>query len=205
MERVDLTHTFTADMPVYPGDPKSTLIQISSIAKDGFTDHLLTTPMHVGTHMDAPLHMIEGGKTIDAIELDRFFGPGVLLDARNKLSVDRDILDNITVPKGAFILVYTGQDAKWNKDSYFYGYPLITEAFGTRAVELGVHAVGVDTPSVDEPPFATHKALLGKGVLVIEHMTNLGTLVNKKFDVIALPPKLTTDGATVRVIAQTLS
>lgn len=49
-------------MPVYPGDPKPTLEQVAFIAKDTFNDHKLTTVMHVGTHIDAPLHMIANGK-----------------------------------------------------------------------------------------------------------------------------------------------
>ena len=69
-------------------------------------------------------------------------------------------------------------------------------------VELGVHAVGMDTLGPDEPPFPTHKILLGNGILIIENLTNLDKLIGKQFDVIALPVKLATDAASVRVIAK---
>jgi arylformamidase len=64
MQLIDLTQTFGSMMPVYPGDPAPELKQITTIETHGFTDHQLTTAMHVGTHMDAPLHMIAGGKKI---------------------------------------------------------------------------------------------------------------------------------------------
>jgi len=78
MKLIDLTHTFTSDMPVYPGDPKATLEQIAFIEKDTYNDHKLTTAMHVGTHMDASLHMHADGKKMDEINPERFFGKGVL-------------------------------------------------------------------------------------------------------------------------------
>lgn len=157
MHLVDLTQAFTADMPVFPGDPKSKLVRVASIPKEGFTDHMLTTPMHVGTHMDAPLHMIVGGKTMDIIPLEWFFGPGVLIDARNVSAVDETLVPG-SVPNGAIALVYTGFSKKWKTDAYMTGHPLISESFSNRMIELGVHAVGMDTLGPDEPPFPTLKS-----------------------------------------------
>lgn len=201
MKIIDLTHAFTADMPAYPGDPKSELLQATSIAKDGYTDHKLTTLMHVGTHMDAPLHMIPNGKTMDEIEPDKFFGPGILIDARGQSSVNADLLTNVSIPADSFVLVYTGYEDKWKTDAYFVDHPPITESFAKRLVELKVHGVGMDMIGPDEPPFPTHKILLGHEILIIENMTNLKQLLEKSFDIIALPAKFATDAAPVRVIA----
>jgi len=76
MKLIDLTHTFIEDMPVYPGDPASKLKQIANIEKDGFVDHEIKTAMHVGTHMDAPLHMIQDGKKLSELSLEKFFWSG---------------------------------------------------------------------------------------------------------------------------------
>ncbi len=58
MELIDLTHSFTNKMPVYSGDRTPVLKQAGGIDKYGFVHFELQSGMHVGTHMDAPLHMI---------------------------------------------------------------------------------------------------------------------------------------------------
>ncbi|MBN2752099.1 MAG: cyclase family protein, partial [Rhodospirillaceae bacterium] len=60
MRFIDLSHTFGPDMPAYPGDPIPKLQQIASIPEHGYTAFQLDSGMHVGTHMDAPQHMIPG-------------------------------------------------------------------------------------------------------------------------------------------------
>ena len=62
MHFVDLTHPFTSTMPAYPDDPASSLTERLNVENDGYADHTLTTTMHVGTHIDAPEHMIAGGR-----------------------------------------------------------------------------------------------------------------------------------------------
>ena len=105
MKIIDLTHTFTDDMPVFPGDPKATLQQVAFIKKDTYNDHKLTTLMHVGTHMDAPLHMVEDGKTIDQITPEKFMGEGVLINVCGKNKIDLAVLEGIQIKEGSIVLL----------------------------------------------------------------------------------------------------
>lgn len=206
MKIIDLTHTFTSDMPVYPGDPKATLEQVAFIEKDTYNDHRLTTVMHVGTHMDAPLHMISDGKKIDQISLDKFMGKGVLIDVRGKDKIDADVLENLSLEEGAVVLLLTGFGSKYRSDDYFKDYPYLTEDFANKMVELKVSMVGMDMlgPDLDKP-WVTHKILLGSEILILENLTNLDQLLGvEDFEVIALPAKLSSDSAPVRVIARIL-
>jgi len=204
MKIIDLTHTFTEDMPVYPGDPKSSLEQVAFIEKDTFNDHRLTTVMHVGTHMDAPLHMISGGKTIDEIEPNVFIGNGVLLDVRGKGKIDAATLDNVQIAEGSIVLLYTGFGTKYRTKEYYDGYPELTEDFANKMVELKIKMVGMDMLGPDyNSPWITHKILLKNEILILENLANLDQLVGiKKFEIIALPAKLKADAAPVRVIAR---
>ncbi len=204
MKIIDLTHKFTNNMPVFPGDPKSTLEQIAFIDKDTYNDHKLTTAMHVGTHMDAPLHMIEEGKTIDEITPDRFIGKGVLVDVRGKDKIDPAVLKNVHIDEGSIVLLYTGFGSKFGTDYYFKGYPYLTADFANKMVELKVKMVGMDMLSPDlDKPWITHKILLGNGILILENLTNLDQLLDAKdFEIIALPAKLNSDAAPVRVTAR---
>lgn len=202
MKYIDLTHSFTPDMPAYPGDPKASLTQAASIDNEGYSDHLLHTLMHVGTHMDAPLHMIRGGKHMDEIPLSSFFGVGLLIDARGKKLIDASILEGVHIPEGAIVLVFTGFGDRYRTPEYFEDYPQIDESFAKRLVEAKVKIVGMDIVGPDQPPFPTHKELLGNNVLIIENLTNLESLIGMKhFDVMAIPAKFHTDATPVRVIA----
>lgn len=108
MKLIDLIYTFDNVTPVFPGDPKPRLEQVAFIEKDSFNDHKISTVMHVGTHMDAPLHMIENGATIEGLSLERFIGRGVLIDACGKKEVDTSILKAYTIHAGDIVLLYTG-------------------------------------------------------------------------------------------------
>lgn len=203
MKYIDLTHTFTDNMPVYPGDPIPELTQIADIQKEGYTDYRLTTGMHVGTHMDAPLHMLAGGKRLSEIAPEKFFGLGYLIDARGKSIVDTEALKNHSIKKGGIVIVFTGFSDKFGQAEYYEKYPEISEEFAHKMIELGVKIVGMDTPSPDRPPFKVHKLLLQEEILIIENLANLELLVGmKQFEIFALPTKLETEAAPIRVIAR---
>ncbi len=203
MPIIDLTHTFTASMPVYPGDAKPTVEQTAFLTEHGYNDFSIRTGMHVGTHIDAPLHMVENGKRIAAYPVERFVGQGVLLDAREKKIIDTDLLDGKTVEHGSIVLVLTGFDHCYHDARYFTDFPKMTEQFAKKLVAAGVIIVGMDTASPDVAPFPVHKILLGNDVLILENLTNLSTLLNvPQFEVLALPAKYDVEAAPVRVIAR---
>ncbi len=202
MKIIDLTHSFTDNMPAFPGDPPASLKPITKLEESGYNDHEIKSPMHVGTHMDAPLHMIADGKRMDEISPDKFMGEGIVLDVRGKEVIDGTVFDNVTVNPGSIVLVYTGFGTKYKSPGYDEGQPTITEDFAQKAVSLNVKIVGMDIFGPDQPPFLTHKTLLGSEVLIIENLVNLELLLNENhFEVIALPMKLHADAAPVRVIA----
>jgi kynurenine formamidase len=203
MKIVDLTHTFSEDMPVYPGDPIPELLQIASIAKEGYTDYKITTGMHVGTHMDAPLHMLEGGKKLSEIEPQQFIGRGILIDAREKNAIDDSLLATLSKGQADIVLVMTGFYKKFRSPEYYTSHPEITESFAQKIISLGIKMVGIDTPSPDRPPFKVHKLLLGNDILIVENLTNLEQLLGvPSFEVLALPAKFDAEAAPVRVLTR---
>lgn len=191
-------------MPVYPGDPKATLEQVAFIDKDTYNDHKLTTVMHVGTHMDAPLHMIKNGKSMDEVSLDSFFGEGVVIDVRGKKEIDSSVLSNIKINSGSIVLLFSDFGKKFRTKDYFKDYPGVKEDFARKTVEFGVKLLGMDFLGPDyDKPWPTHKILLGNEIIILENLTNLDQLLGvENFEVIALPAKLESDAAPVRVIAR---
>ena len=172
-------------MPTYPGDPVASLKQVAFVGKDGYADHALATTMHVGTHIDAPAHMIEGGKKIHELPLALFSGVGIVMDARDKqeLSIElaaRPSLTESKVQPYPIVLFCTAFSKYYRHDSgkYFSDYPVMTEALARELIRLKVKLIGLDTPSPDRPPFAVHKILLGAGIPIIENLTNLEELLS---------------------------
>jgi len=204
MNYIDLSHTFIDNMPVFPGDPTTSLKQITTIANNGYTDHQLSTVMHVGTHMDAPLHMIEKGKYMDEYSPEKFVGPGVLVNVYKKSVIDVDALHGVTLQNGSIVLLYTGMSEVFGTQNYNTDYPKITEGFAQTLVDKGVSIVGMDMLNPDkEESFPIHKILLSKDVLIIENLTHLNALSGvKNFEVFAFPIKLHAEAASVRVIAR---
>lgn len=202
MRIIDLTHTFDSDMPVYPGDPHAHLTQITTVADAGSADHELRTSMHVGTHMDAPMHMIEGGKYLSDMSPDCFVGRGVVIDARGRESLSEDLLDAVGDVQGCILLVCTGHSHQYRQSLYYERHPVFTEAFAEKAVRMGIKMIGMDTPSPDRPPFPVHHILLAQDILIVENLTNVESLLQMQtFTVVALPMKLHADAAPARVVA----
>ncbi len=60
MKLIDLSVLLNEKAPVYPGDPKTVIKQAGALDKDGANDNYVSVGTHVGTHIDAPFHMLAG-------------------------------------------------------------------------------------------------------------------------------------------------
>jgi kynurenine formamidase len=203
MQYVDLTHLFSNAMPVYPGDPVPELAQVADIGKDGYTDHQVKTTVHVGTHIDGPLHMVAGAKKLCDMAPDKFFGRGRIIDVRGRVVIDEDVLSRASLEKDDVVLLLTGFSRKYDTPEYYESHPELAENFARSIIEAGIKIIGLDSPSPDRPPFPIHKLLLESEVLLIENLTNLEALIGENnFEIFALPIKLDADSAPARVIAR---
>lgn len=197
-----LSHTLTDGMPAYPGDPPPQLSALATVEPDGYTAYRLCSGLHVGTHVDAPIHMVPGGKYIDDFPPDAFTGPGRLLDVRGQAIIDADVLAQATLEPGEILLLLTGHAQLFGQAAYYESAPVVTEAFARALVERRVKALGMDTPSPDRPPFEVHRILLGKDILLFENLTNLEALLPlETFFLYAFPPRIHAEAAPVTVIA----
>lgn len=203
MHVIDLTRIFHTAMPVFPGDMPPAWRQVAFIEREGYNMSQLHTGMHVGTHIDAPLHMVAGGKPLSEIPVAHFIGPGCVIDAQGRNPIDEDLLEGTDIPAGAIVLIHTGWGGYFGTDIYYRDYPELTLAFAGRMIAAGVKIIGLDTPSPDRTPYLVHKALLSHSVLIMENLTNMQLVpMDKSFEIIALPAPFEADGAPLRVIAR---
>lgn len=195
---------------MFPGDPPVELRRLGSLPTHGFLSHLASLPAHSGTHVDAPGHVIAQGAMLADLPLARFAGPGALLDVRERgaLAVTaQDLaprLGEIKALAPAFVLLQTGDAARWGADGYYTaGAHLTPEAAALLAGLPGLSGIGLDAGSVDPLDAAdlpAHKALLGAGLVIVENLRGLEQLPDRGFTFFCLPV-LGLDGSPVRAAA----
>lgn len=210
---IDLSHPLSAATPAFPGDPSPEIkiFDSTELPNDRGTRHLncshLAMSLHCGTHMDAPFHFFGDRATIDQIPLDRVVGRATLVRLPWDVAGPTIEAAHLTSYESRLkttrrVVFNTLWHHRWGQEDYFTAHPVITGAAARVLLEWGVQLVGVDTPSVDRPPFEAHLALLGGDVLIVENLTNLDAIPGDEFELIAAPLAIVgRDGSPVRAMA----
>jgi len=202
----DVTVPITNTMPVWPGDPPVQLLSKSHESRDKthvVTVTAITMASHTGTHIDAPFHMIQGGKRLNEFLLDILVGKARVLEIPALRSIGRAELEGVNWDGVERVLLKTQNSAHW-RDGKFYEEFVYLEPDGAEfLVQRGVRLVGIDYLSIDKfqsPSHPTHFALLKKNILILEAL-NLKGVTPGEYTMYALPLNLQdADGAPARVI-----
>lgn len=125
MKFVDLSVPINEKTPVYPGDQVTKIEPAGMLEKDGYEDHYVCFGTHVGTHVDAPSHMVAGGVTLDQVPLDRLSGRGVYIKIGRNLTLDT--AQKISIQEGDIVLFHTGMSNLYHQPDYYENYPAISE------------------------------------------------------------------------------
>ncbi len=182
---------------------------MGQLAVDGFVSHLASLPLHSGTHVDAPAHVLAGGALLADLPLSRFAGPGAVLDVRGRAGLAvtaADIeprLDWLRAQAAAFALVCTGDAARWGEPGYYAEGAHLTPEAALLLAGQGLSGVGLDAASADPAGsrrLPAHRALLGAGLVIVENLRGLELLPASGFEFLCLPV-LGADGSPVRAAA----
>jgi kynurenine formamidase len=230
---VDLTHPFDDHTVYWPtGErfahkPDTVGVQPGGYYYEAYS---FCAAEHGGTHLDAPIHFAEHRWTADQIPLDRMIGPAIVVDASRRAAGRRDYLVSVqdlrdwerehgAIPDGAIVLLRTGHSAYWPDPERYLGtaergaaavaklhFPgLDPEAARWLVRERSIHAIGLDTPSIDAGPsteFLAHRILLDANIPVFENVAALERLPARGFTVLALPMKIGGgSGGPLRIVA----
>lgn len=209
MKIVDLSHTIAPGMPVYPGTEPPVFSDVCTITGEGFHEKRMSLFSHTGTHIDAPVHIIPGGRCLDRFAVDHFAGRACVLDfpASSGQSIEIKKLQTCEplITKCEFVFLKTGWSRFWGSDAYFKGYPVLTLEAAEWLCSFPLKGVGMDTISADIPgtkAFPVHRALLSRDILLIENLTNLDAITDAFFLFFCLPMKIErADGSPVRAAA----
>lgn len=208
MELFDLTLPLSPGMTVYPGDPEVRFDLVRTHETDGYQVTRVCLGSHTGTHVDAPRHFLPNGATLDEFPLERFVGPGVVIDCRpsghtaepaevspatDVPRIDAAFLSErmalFPFPAGGIVILWTA------------GAFLTADAAETLA-NARPGLVGTDSPSLDTDPYPVHELILGRGIPLVENLHGLERIGTGPADFAFLPLALRgTDAAPVRAIA----
>jgi arylformamidase len=200
---VDLSHLIVDGMTTYKGFPGPHICDFWSrqdsagFYDDGSSFQIGRIDMiaNTGTYLDAPFHRYEDGADLAGVGLEHLAAlPGILVRQpwENGLMVDTARFEGLDV-EGKAVLVHTGWDRHWGTDAYFDDHPFLTAEAAQLVVNRGARLVGIDSHNIDDTRTRSrpvHSALLGAGILICEHLTNLGALPDQGFRFTAAPPKI---------------
>jgi arylformamidase len=206
MNIYDISLPVSGDLPVWPGDPPVTLERAGSI-KAGASANVTRIELgsHAGTHIDAPHHFFEQGRTADAISLEACIGPCLVLEHGPETPIEREDLDFHDLEGCERILFKTRNSDRWARGTaeFTEDYVSLGMSAAVRLVEKKIVLVGVDYLSIEAfiaPGNPVHSILLENEIVIVEGL-NLSAVKPGRYELICLPLKIVgSDGAPARAV-----
>lgn len=205
---IDATATLDpATTPIYAGDAPLKFEFLKDMRKgDGFTLSAYSMGAHSGTHIDAPMHFVRDGASIEQLSLASLIGPARVIDIPDNVqSIDAAELNRHEWRGAPRVIFRTRSSLRgWMASSTFHrDFAYVAPDAAQLLADAGVQLVGVDYISAEQfgaPAPRTHQILLGKGIPIVEGLA-LGTVRAGDYDLIVLPIKVAGhEGAPARAI-----
>lgn len=145
MNIIDISMEIDEEMTTYPGNPSPSFEQYSSIPEDVTNETRISTGSHTGTHVDAPRHVKDDGKTAASMDLNQCYGPCRVVDIGEDDYVAEAHVDDVDPVEDETVIFKTKNTYD---DSFDEDYAYISRGAARRLIEADVKAVGVDYLSV---------------------------------------------------------
>jgi arylformamidase len=201
---IDVTVPLSAEVPTFPGDPRFQMELSHRIDRgEPYNVGTLALGTHSGTHVDAPFHFIAGGATVDELPLEILTGKARIIALAVRESVERADLEELDLRDDLRVLFKTRNSGQLRQASFQEDFVYLSPEAATYLVQIGIKLVGWDYLSVEKfgsKDFATHHALLGAGVVIVEGL-DLSQVEPGEYEMSCLPLRIAgADGSPARVI-----
>lgn len=232
---VDMTYPFAEESIYWPTDKPFTPTSVFRGITEGgywYASNQYAASEHGGTHVDAPVHFAERGRTIGQIPLQEWIGPAVKIDVTARTLSNRDYqltVEDILawekkhgrIPPGSWVIMQSGIDGRF--------YPNRKEVLGTEktgkaavaelrfpgfspeavsflVAQRTITGIAIDTPSIDagsSKDFRVHQVLCGAQKLALENIANLEKIPESGAMLYVIPMYIKDGtGAPARVFAE---
>lgn len=205
---IDATATLDpATTPVYEGDAPMTFTFLKDMRRgDGLTLSAYSMGAHSGTHIDAPMHFVAGGTSIDRVPLEPLIGPARVIDIPDAVqAIDAAELARHQWRGAARVLFRTRSSRRgWMVSPTLHrDFAYVAPDAAQLLADAGVRLVGIDYISAEQfgaAAPATHRILLGRGIPIVEGLA-LARVTPGDYDLIVLPIKVAGhEGAPARAV-----
>ena len=208
----DVSVPISPELPVWPDTQPIKFQRTLDLAQgDIANDTTICMSVHTGTHVDASLHFVSCGRTVDELPLDTLIGVVTVLDVGEIEVITADFLESLRLPNNLKRVLFKTKNSRlWhsiNSSTFETNFVALSSDAAEWLVNQGVILVGIDYLSIqrfyDGPE--THIVLLQSDVVIIEGL-NLSDVPTGNYELICLPIKLKgLEGAPSRVILRSLS
>ena len=209
---IDLTHTITPDIPLWPGSDSFEMTIRYDYHEVGCRAAAYSFVAGTGTHMDAPAHFIKDGNTIEQIPLNNLITQLCVIDVKKKVAANHDytlspedIIEwenrNGPIPTESVVIMNTGWAQRWSDSTAFLNedvqgikhFPGFSASTGQLLLDRKVAGIGIDTFSLDAgvaTTFPVHHLMLKQNIYFLECLANLDQLPESGAYICALPLKV---------------
>lgn len=203
MRIIDISMEIHPQMATYKNRPEKRPQHITErrMPQDSANETALHMNLHTGTHLDSPLHMIDGGSNTLALSLERLIAPARVFDLTQvKDGIVREDLEGLGINKGDFVLLKTSNsfDPLCGGEDFVY----VKESGARYLAEVGISGVGIDTLGIEraQAGHETHISLLSRDIIILEGL-RLADVAPGEYLLIALPVKIRdAEGAPTRAV-----
>ncbi len=202
MEIIDISLSISSDTPTYRGrKEKKPLLERVRTLQEGANEMRLSLETHTATHVDAPLHMLEGAPSIDVLPIASFTGFAFVAEIRHRSVITaQELLPfQSTLREHTFFLMKTDNSfTNLNREDFVYLEQSGAEFLAAKKLKgVGIDALGIER---NQPGHPTHKTLLSQGILIVEGLF-LREVTEGWYYFMAFPLKIKDgDGAPARAV-----
>jgi arylformamidase len=203
---IDATVALSEALPVWPGSAGIRVHQQMRLERgDPSNVTRLDFDIHVGTHVEMPLHFIDGGASVDELRLEDLIGEVTVVDLPSVAAVSAEDLEGAAIPAGARrLLIRTSNGPRWERREFDPRYVSLTLSAAQWIAGRGIRAVGIDYLSIQRygDAWDTHRVLMQANVTIIEGL-NLSNVAAGQYEMICLPLRLAgAEAAPARVLVR---
>lgn len=188
MKLIDISMTIAPDMMVYKNreEKKPVFIPMKTYENADFYESRLDFDLHTGTHVDAPLHMVNGGDTMEKISLDTWHGDAIVADLSHvEGGIGKGDLESIALKPGQILLLKTRNSFE---ETFNPEFIYLAEDGAAYLAEKQIKGVGIDALGIEraQPSHATHTILFNADIFILEGL-RLAHVAEGQYYLMALP------------------
>ncbi|HIQ99721.1 MAG TPA: cyclase family protein [Candidatus Scybalocola faecavium] len=206
---IDITYPLDEHLLIYPGDPVYKAEWFLSMDKgDSCNVTNLTLGCHTGTHVDAPLHFLQGGKSLDEMDLDRLNGPVRVIEyfPETPGDISEAFLKKCHIQPGERVIFKTQNSCRFAGKNLLEDYVAFDLSGARYLAQLGVACLGIDYLTIEPKGSdgSVHREILGAGIPVVETL-DLRKVSGGGYEMVCLPLRLSgREASPVRALLKPL-